>query len=181
MVVADWIAIGIVVVCLAIGALIGFGKGLKFFTSGIFGIIIGVVVCALIGTVFLNVGFIGDFVAKFPWEWLGIVVYYIILFIIVQLLRIIIVLILKHVMEIDNVVMKVINRTLGAVFFLAVGVLLSLLVLKIIGWVGGDTAENLYNSLVGSAFRLDKLFEWITNIDFGITMPEIPEIPGVTG
>ena len=54
MVLADWIAIGIVVVFIALGALIGFGSGLKFFTSGIFGIIIGVVVCALVGTVFLE-------------------------------------------------------------------------------------------------------------------------------
>ena len=35
MILADWIAIGVVLVCLAIGALVGFGKWLKFFTSGI--------------------------------------------------------------------------------------------------------------------------------------------------
>lgn len=172
MVLADWIAIGIVVACLAIGALIGFGRTLKFFTSGIFGIIIGVVACALIGTAFIHVPFIEALMDKFPWYWLGIVVYYVVLFIVVQLLRIIIVLIVKHVAEAENVVMKVINKTLGAVLFLAIGVVISLLVLMIIGcWVGGDTAANLYESLCGSAFRLDKLYEWVTNTDFSNYIP----------
>ena len=182
MVVADWVAIGIAVVFLALGAILGFGRGLKFFTSGVFGIIIGVVVCALVGTVFLNVGFVGDFVAKFPWEWLGIVVYYIIHLVIVQGFRKIIVIILKNILEMYNIVNKIVNRTLGAVFFLAIGVLLALLVLKIIGWVGGDTAEGLYNNLVGSAFKIDKVYEWVTGIEFDLPeLPELPQIPGVTG
>ena len=64
MIVADWVAIGVVVASLGLGALIGFGKGLKFFTSGIFGFIIGVVICALVGTVFLDVPFVADLLAK---------------------------------------------------------------------------------------------------------------------
>ena len=169
MVLADWIAIGIVVVFIALGALIGFGSGLKFFTSGIFGIIIGVVVCALVGTVFLEVGFVRDLLDKLAACWenvdflvkirLDVVIYYIILFIVVQLLRIIIVMIIKHVTQSKNVIIRIINRTLGAVLFLALGVLLAFLALKIIGWVGGDTAMNLYDSLTGSAFKLDVLFE----------------------
>ncbi len=81
---------------------------------------------------------------------LDVVIYYIILFVVVQLLRIIIVMIIKHVTQSKNVIIRIINRTLGAVLFLA---------LKIIGWVGGDTAMNLYDSLTGSAFKLDVLFE----------------------
>ena len=163
MVLADWIAIGIVVVFIALGALIGFGSGLKFFTSGIFGIII------VVGTVFLEVGFVRDLLDKLAACWenvdflvkirLDVVIYYIILFVVVQLLRIIIVMIIKHVTQSKNVIIRIINRTLGAVLFLALGVLLAFLALKIIGWVGGDTAMNLYDSLTGSAFKLDVLFE----------------------
>lgn len=171
MVLADWIAIGIVIVFLALGALIGFGSGLKFFTSGIFGIIIGVVVCALVGTVFLEVGFVRDLLDKLAACWadveflnkirLDAVIYYVILFVVVQILRIIIVTIIKHVSESKNILIKIVNKTLGAVMFLAIGVLLAFLALKIIGWVGGDTAMNLYDSLTGSAFKLDVLFEKI--------------------
>ena len=69
MVLADWIAVGIVAGGLLLGALVGFGSGLKFFTKGIFGFIIAIVVCALVGTVFLEVGFIGDLMRKFSSLW----------------------------------------------------------------------------------------------------------------
>ena len=169
MVLADFIAIGIVLVCIVLGALIGFGSGLKFFTSGIFGIIIGVVICALVGTVFLEVGFVKDLLDKLAACWahidfltkmrLDVVIYYVILFVVVQILRIIIVLIIKRVSESKNTFIRVINRTLGAAMFLALGVLITFLALKIIGWVGGDTAMNLHTAMTGSLFRLDLLFE----------------------
>lgn len=180
MIIADWVAVGVVLVSLALGTLIGFGRGLKFFTSGIFGFIIGVVVCALVGTVFLDVPFVADLLAKLRGTWEGIdflntvhmdvIIYYVIMFVVVQLLRIILVLIIKAIFESDNTVIKIINRTLGAVLFLVIGVCIALLALKIVGWVGGTTAEDLHNSLCGSAFRLDELFKYITALDF----PSIP-------
>lgn len=180
MIIADWVAVGVVLVSLALGTLIGFGRGLKFFTSGIFGFIIGVVVCALVGTVFLDVPFVADLLAKLRGTWEGIdflntvhmdiIIYYVIMFVTVQLLRIILVLIIKAIFESDNIVIKIVNRTLGAVLFLVIGVCIALLALKIVGWVGGTTAEDLYNSLSGSAFRLDELFKYITALDF----PSIP-------
>lgn len=181
MIVADWVAIGVVVASLGLGALIGFGKGLKFFTSGIFGFIIGVVICALVGTVFLDVPFVADLLAKLRESWAGIefldkvhmdvIIYYVIMFVVVQLLRIILVLIIKAIFESDNIVIKIVNRTLGAVLFLIIGVCIALLALKIVGWVGGDTAKDLYNSLGGSAFRLDELFKYITGLDFFAGFP----------
>ena len=48
MILADWIAIAVVAAFILIGALVGFGKGLKFFTGGIFGIIISILVCYLV-------------------------------------------------------------------------------------------------------------------------------------
>lgn len=173
MILADWIAIGIILVSIVAGIFIGFGSGLKFFTSGIFGFIIGVVVCALFGTVFLDVGFVGDLLEKFRSLWAGnefleklhleIIIYYVILFFVIQLLRILIVLIIKKFLEADNFVCKLINRVLGAALFLLLAVLISLLAVKIVGWVGGETADNLYKALQGSLFNLDGLFEKIAN------------------
>ena len=181
MIVADWVAIGVVVASLGLGSLVGFGKGLKFFTSGIFGFIIGVVICALVGTVFLDVPFVADLLAKLRESWAGIefldkvhmdvIIYYVIMFVAVQLLRIILVLIIKAIFESENIVIKIVNRTLGAVLFLIIGVCIALLALKIVGWVGGTTADDLYYSLGGSAFRLDELFKYITGLDFFAGFP----------
>lgn len=175
MVLADWIAIGVVLVCLAIGALVGFGKWLKVFTSGIFGFIISVVVCALIGTTFLAAsepllnaisslwagkeGWFFDMLDKIHIET---VLYFIMLFIAVQLVRIIFVQIVKAICDSDNTLIKVINKTLGAILFLAVGVLIALLVFAIIGMMGGDAALKLSEGLQGSAFKLDLVFKNLT-------------------
>ncbi len=174
MVYADWIAIAIVVVLLALGAILGFGRLLKFFTSGIFGIIISVFVCYCIGGMLMDIGFVGDLLAKFASLWnessngflqflttihFEVVVYYIVLFIVIQIIRIIIVKILKNIFEIKFIVMKVINKVFGAVLMLAIGAIIALFIFQIIYWVGGDTAESLSDALSGSVFRLDVLFE----------------------
>ena len=64
MLMVDWIALGIIVVFAAIGALIGFGRGLKFLTGGIFGIIISVVLCYIFGSMILGVPFVNDLLTK---------------------------------------------------------------------------------------------------------------------
>lgn len=173
MVAADWIAIVAVLVICALGALLGFGKGLKFFTDGIFGIIISIIVCYCIGGLILDLKFVQEILNKFTGALtdkngfcnfllkihIDIIVYYIVLFIIVQLARILIVLILKNIVESNNKVFKTINRVLGAIFLLVVAALLALLVFQIIYWIGGSTAAGVRLKLDGSFFKLDKLFE----------------------
>ena len=173
MIAADWAAIVAVLVVGALGAFLGFGKGLKFFTGGIFGIIISVFVCYCIGGLVLDFKFVQEILNKFTSALtdkngfcdfllkirIDLIVYYIVLFIIVQLARILIVYILKHIAESNNVVFKVVNRTLGAIFFLIVFALIALFVFQIIHWIGGSTAAGFRLKLEGSAFKLDKLFE----------------------
>ena len=65
MILADWIAIAVVAAFILIGALVGFGKGLKFFTGGIFGIIISILVCYLVGGLVLEIPFVHDILEKF--------------------------------------------------------------------------------------------------------------------
>jgi len=172
---ADLIAIGIVAATALLGVVLGFGKGLKFFTSGIFGIIISVFVCYSIGGMVLRLEFVQNLLNRFAELWTGadkegfffdflakihpeIIVYYIVLFIAVQIVRIILVRILKHIAEAKLTVVKIINRVLGAALFVAMAVLITLTVFQIIHWVGGTTAEELLANLEGSVFGLDKLF-----------------------
>ncbi|MCD7728419.1 MAG: hypothetical protein LUI60_00710 [Clostridia bacterium] len=171
MLTADWIAIGAIIIFALLGAFLGFGKGLKFFTSGIFGIIISVVVCYLTLGFVLDISFVKELLAKFN-EWLyskgsvatfladisiGKVVAAIILFIIVQIVRMIVVKILKSIVEIDNKFFIVINKILGTAFFLAVLVAIALIVFQIFAWIGGETYVNFYSNLEGSLLLLDKL------------------------
>lgn len=173
MITADWVAVGLVALFLLIGCLAGFGKGLKFFTSGIFGFIISIVVCYFFGGFVYKLGFVQkllamlieamsgkngfcDFLIKIR---IDVIVYYVALYIAVSLIRLITVLIIKNVAEVRNPVMKIINRTLGMVLFATVLIMLTLLVFHFIMFIGGTTAEGFAAKLEGSLFKLDVLFE----------------------
>lgn len=200
--IADWIAIGIVAVAALLGAIFGFGKVLKFYTSGIFGIIISVFICYCIGGIILQWQFVTDLLEKFASLWAGkegfwfdfltrihveVIVYYICLFIVIQIARIIIVQVLKRIVEVKNVVMKVINRVLGAALLVVMTILFALLVLQIIHWVGGSTSDALLSQLEGSVFKLDvvylnnplsALIDWIKSFESILPAPDVPDEEG---
>lgn len=160
MVLADWIFIGGILGCLTIGALIGFGRGLKFFTRGIIGFAISLFVCYTFGGIVLDFPFVTHLMTGLAskWahiEWLTkihpeIVIYYIVLFAVVSLLRILIVRIFAHVMETDIFVIKVINKVGGALLFTAAGLLITLFAFQIIAWIGGEAAEDFMMKIAGS-------------------------------
>ena len=151
MLMVDWIALGIIVVFAAIGALIGFGRGLKFLTGGIFGIIISVVLCYIFGSMILGVPFVNDLLTKLAesiggWSLVVTVIYYVVLFILFTLIRILIVKIIRKVAEADVLIMKIINKVFGAILMAAFGVLLGMLALQIIYWVQAnpDSLGDIY-------------------------------------
>ncbi len=173
MVAADWIAIALVVCTCALGALVGFGKGLKSLTDGIFGIIVSVFICYCLGGFIMSLPFVKDLLDKITasmtgknafCDWLlkihiEVVIYYILLFIAVQLIRVPVVLLVKLILEINNPVFKIINRILGAVLFLAVAAMVVMFVFQIFYWVQGAVdGHGLYGKLQGSVFRLDGLY-----------------------
>ena len=96
-----------------------------------------------------------DFLIKIHIE---LAVYYVALFIIVTTLRIIIVNVIKSIVETKNAVLKVINRILGMVLFVAVFAMGALFVFHIISLVGGSTEAGFLEKLNGSLFKLDALF-----------------------
>ncbi len=163
MLMVDWIALGIIVVFAAIGALIGFGRGLKFLTGGIFGIIISVVLCYIFGSMILGVPFVNDLLTKLAesiggWSIVVTVIYYVVLFILFTLIRILIVKIIRKVAEADVLIMKIINKVFGAILMAAFGVLLGMLALQIIYWVQANP-----DSLV------DIYVNWMMNAETGDT------------
>jgi hypothetical protein len=176
--IVDYVAIGLVLLFVIVGIISGFGGGLKFFTSGIFGFLIAIAVCVALVPTICGTEFVTNLLAGLNeslsgvggdfGETLVLIVDYaivgIILFIVVQIVRMVIVAILKHIVELDNIVFKIINKTLGVVFYLAVLVLIVAVVFSVVSVIGGDTSANFYMFLhggeegTGSLFKIDELF-----------------------
>lgn len=175
MILADWIILALLLAFALLGMLLGFGKGLKIFTGGIFGIAISVFVCYAIGGLVINIGFIQDALISMRTALadkdngfcnflltihIDIIVYYVALFIIVQILRIIIVRIIASIAEINNIVLIILNKTLGVILFVGVLTLITLFVFQMIYLISGGLESSFYtSSLAGSKLKLDWLYE----------------------
>ena len=172
MLVADWIALALVLAVGVLGALVGFGRGLDIITGGIVGILISIFICYSLGGVIMEIGFVKALMDKFVNALankngfcnflikihIEVIVFYIVLLIVVEIARWLLVKLVKVLLEINNIVFKVINKILGVILFLAVFTLIVLFVFQIISWIGGSTAANFLLKLDGSKFGIDKLF-----------------------
>ena len=174
MLLADWIAVAVLAVALLLGLIAGFAGGLRFFTGGIFGIIISIIVCYFLYGVVSDWSFVNDLLVKLKdsvsagnnvfTDFLinihfEVIVLCIVMFIVIQILRIIIVKIIAGVMEINNPVFKVINKLLGMALMVAVAFMLGLIVFQIIYWVGGESAQQVTDAFENSVLKLDWLYE----------------------
>lgn len=168
----DWVLLFVLIIGALIGLILGFGKLLKIFTGGIVGFIISLVVVYFCIGFVASWGFVQDLMAKLVQAMEGAnngfvnwlisikiekVILGVILFIVVQLLRVLIVSVIKGIVEIDNVVMRTINKFFGIVFMLVVIAMVALIVFQIVAWVGGESAINFEKSLTG-AFHIDAVF-----------------------
>ena len=173
MIIADWVALALVLAVGVIGALVGFGRGLEVLTSGIVGILISIFICYSLGGLIMEIGFVKDLMNKFIIFLanknngfckvlikihIEVIVFYIVLLIVVQLARWLLTKLVRALLEIHNIVFTIINRVLGIILFLAVFMLIVLFVFQIIAWIGGSTALNFVLKLDGSKFGIDKLF-----------------------
>ncbi|MCI8369215.1 MAG: hypothetical protein HFJ81_06265 [Clostridia bacterium] len=174
MLLIDWIAVGVMGVSLLIGLLLGFGKLLKIFTGGIVGIIISIVVTYFCLGIVSSWGFVQDIMAKLIGAMqnanngivdflikIGIekIILAVGLFIIIQVIRIILVSIIKSIVEIDNVVFKVINKFFGVIFMVGISCMVALIVFHIIQLIGGGTLESVRSGMEGSTFKIDWVFD----------------------
>ena len=169
----DILIIGLIVVFCIFGMLFGFGKGLKFFTGGILGIIISIFICYALGGVIIRISFVQNGLNNFRAMLAGknnafcdilnaihidIIIYYIILFIVVTIIRIIIVRIIKSFVEIENIALIAINKIMGIVLFVGAFIMILLLVFWIISMIGGTTAEKFALTVSHSKIGLNKLY-----------------------
>lgn len=133
------------------GFLIGFGRSLKMFTSGIVGIIISIFVCATFGGMLLGTDLVGGWIASlnsklgevaavFEKIQVGVIIFYIVMFVVVQLVRIAVVKFVCEFFGADNSVMKVVNKILGTLFVPAVILCFTLLILAVLKLFDDTTA-----------------------------------------
>lgn len=169
----DWIVLAVLAASAVLGMLFGFGKLLKFFTGGIVGFIISIFVVYFFTGIVSGWGFVKELMERLHTVMaeadngfvdflmdIGIekIILYVALFIIAQIIRIIIVNIIKGIVEMNNPVMKVINKFFGLVFLISVVCCLTLIVFQIVHAIGGETAENFRQSITGT-FRLEWVFD----------------------
>ncbi len=173
MLIADWVAIGLLAFFALLGLIFGFGKGLRFFTKGFFGFLISIFFCYCLGGLIIKISFVqnllnmlveavtdkGTFCDILLAIRIDIIVYYVTLFIIVQILRIIIVSIISRVFEIENVFLKVINKVFGMVLFVGVLIVLTMIAFQIICLIGGTTEAGFIEKISGSKLKLDWFYE----------------------
>jgi uncharacterized membrane protein required for colicin V production len=174
MIVADWIVLAFVLGCAVIGIILGLAKVIKIFTSGIFGIIISIIVAYFLYGVVISWGITQALIEKLDEALLSgngftqflynahieTIVVAIVLFVIVQLLRLLIVNLFNSIINDSEVaVIVVVNKALGLILMLAIFTMFLLLVFQVAAWIGGTTDSSFALSLQGSFFKLNKLFE----------------------
>lgn len=141
----DSITIIVAVVLAGLGLLLGFGRSLRFFTKGIFGVVISVFIVLTFGGMIKKIDAVGNLIAKgdaffadlkvigvlFDYIPLVNVIYYVALFFVVQILRWIVIKFVAGIFSMDNKPMRIINRVFGMVGTVAMVALLTMLVFAI--------------------------------------------------
>ena len=170
----DWVIIVLILIFCILGMLFGFGKGLKFFTGGIVGIIISILICYMLGGAIYNIGFVQNGLTNFRASLaskgntfcdilntihIDIIVYYVGLFIAVTIIRIIIVKIIKNIVEIENMVLIIVNKFFGVVLFVGVFFIMLLIVFFVSSLISGGAEGGLYAQVSQSKIGLKELYE----------------------
>ena len=143
----DSVTLIVAIILAGLGLVLGFGRTLKFFTKGIFGFILSIFICASFGGMIACIpavaGWIRGLNAQLgeAWSFLGTirlatVIYYVVLFFAVQLVRILVVKVIAGLFSADVLPVRIINRVLGAALMVAAVLLLVLLAFAIVAIFG---------------------------------------------
>lgn len=148
------------------GAALGFGRTLRFFTKGLFGIIISVFLCATFGGMIAGIPAVADWIAQLNgklgdvWGFLetirlATVIYYIVLFFVMTLLRILIVRLIGTAFSAPVLPVRILNRVFGAVLAVG-GTLLFVLFVFAVLRIFGETSfvQGIASELEGSFLGL---------------------------
>lgn len=175
--IADWVALGIAILFAVIGLAVGFGKGIKFLTSGIIGVAIIFALTVILYGYVVEIPIIKEWL-DFAITWLKdldnvavnflltihleVILTYALLYLVIWLVKLLAVSILKGIFEIDNGFFKAINKLFGLVLMVAFAALLALVVFSVADLIGGDFNEFFVGEngcLVNSAFKLDWVYQ----------------------
>lgn len=174
MTVVDIVGLVALLIFAIIGLIVGFGKGLKFFTSGIFGFIISIFVTYILFGLVKSLAFVQTLMSELM-TWLNSItqnnatlnnifvevlptadiVLVIVLFILIQLLRKLLVFIIKSLFEINNGFIKFLNKLLGMVLFIGIIVALAMVFFQLIPYLADifpDSMSKLENAITQSSF-----------------------------
>ena len=165
----DWATLIVAILLAVVGLFAGFGRTLRFFTKGIFGIIISVFVCATFGGMIAGIPAVNGWIASLneklgqAWSFFGTirlatVLYYVVLFFVVQLLRIIVVKCVASLFEAEGLPVRILNKVLGAALAVAAVLLLVLLVFAVIGAFDGTSFVQGFEDALNGSF-LGRLYE----------------------
>lgn len=173
MILADYIAIALIVFSVLTGIFRGFGKTLRNITDGVVGKIISIVITYFLFGLVVAIPFVSSLLNKLVealkanGSWIcnlllkvriDMIVLAVVLFFIVQILRKIFFNFVCDVFESQNGVVKVFNMVLGAVLVLALTTIFVLIAFQIAAWIDGTT-NTVYKFFEGSKLKLDVLFK----------------------
>ena len=167
----DLITLGVIMLTALIGAISGFGNGLKFFARGWLGRIISIMVCYFLFGLVLKIPFVQDLLQKFVAtldgeKWylkilkyvrIDMIVFAVVLFFAVQLVKKLVVSLINGLFSINTPFIRVLNKLLGVFIYLFLLLLLVLIVFQIAYLIDGADGA-IYQKTHGSLFGLDKLY-----------------------
>lgn len=167
----DLITLGVIMLTALIGAISGFGNGLKFFARGWLGRIISIIICYFLFGLVLKIPFVQDLLQKFVAtldgeKWylkilkyvrIDMIVFAVVLFFAVQLVKKLVVSLINGLFSINNPFIRVLNKLLGVFIYLFLLLLLVLIVFQIAYLIDGADGA-IYQKTHGSLFGLDKLY-----------------------
>ena len=167
----DLITLGVIMLTALIGAISGFGNGLKFFARGWLGRIISIIICYFLFGLVLKIPFVQDLLQKFVAtldgeKWylkilkyvrIDMIVFAVVLFFAVQLVKKLVVALINGLFSINTPFIRVLNKLLGVFIYLFLLLLLVLIVFQIAYLIDGADGV-IYQKTHGSLFGLDKLY-----------------------
>ena len=164
----DSVTLIVAIVLAGLGLALGFGRTLKFFTKGIFGFILSVFVCVSFGGMIAGIPAVAELISGLnaelgqAWSFLetihfATVIYYVLLLLAVQLVRILIVKVIAGLFSAEVLPVRIINRVLGAALMVAAVLLLLLLVFAIVAVFGTtqgaiDFVEKIDGTFLGTLY-----------------------------
>ena len=171
MILMDYVAAGVIVLFGAIGAFVGFGRGVKVLSKGLVGIVTTVAVCYSLSGFVFDIGFVRAFT-----EWMrsslvsseiGLlktlanvriekIAVFAIMFLAVFSVKTAIAGFLVGISRIDCAIIRVTDRTLGAALGLAFALVLALAALSVVYMVSGAEGGAVFE---GSFLKIDVLYK----------------------